>query len=332
MAFSATEALEYLVNAYRHQRLPHSFLFSGEEGSGKRQLTAGFFEAINQQTFDRHHPDYHQVDPESKSRRILVEQIRSLENALRMKAARASWKFGLINDADRLMPQAANAFLKTLEEPPANSVLILATALPEALLETIRSRCVHVPLRRLKPPELEPEAVTILDQVARYCAGGQLSVAGSLTLARRFEESLNQLRARIEAEHEEELKRQLESYQKTTDGSWVENEEARLSVLTESRYVKARSKLLFRLVELFGDALRAAFTGTGAALPEYRDCTRRMGERWSAAELLGRMRGLEQVQDHLARNVQEALAIEAGFLRAFGPLEVVNPIRTGLPR
>jgi hypothetical protein len=167
--------------------------------------------------------------------------------------------------------------------------------------------------------------------VARYCAGGKLSVAGSLTLARRFEESLNQLRARIEVEHEEELKRQLELYQKTTDGSWVENEEARLSVLTESRYVKARSKLLFRLIELFGDALRAAFTGNGASLPEYRDCTRRMGERWSAADLLERMRGLEQLQDHLARNVQEALAIEAGFLRAFGPLEVVTSVRTGPP-
>ena len=331
MAFSVAEALEYLVNAYRQQRLPHSFLFSGEEGSGKRQLTVRFFEAINWQTFDPHHPDYHQVDPESKARRILVEQIRSLENALRMKAARVPWKFGLINDADRLMPQAANAFLKTLEEPPANSVLILATALPEALLETIRSRCVHVPLRRLEPPALEPEVVTILDQVARYCVNGELSVAGSLTLARRFDESLGRLRARIEAEHEEELKRQSDSYQKTTDGSWLEDEEARLSVLTESRYVKARSKLLFRLIELFGDALRAAFTGTGAALPEYRDRSRRMGERWAAAELLQRMGGLEQLQDHLARNVQEALAIEVGFLRAFGPVQVAHPMRTGPP-
>lgn len=331
MAFFAAEALEYLVNAYRRQRLPHSFLFSGEEGSGKRQLTAGFFEMINRQKFDPHHPDYHQVDPESKSRRILVEQIRSLENALRMKAARASWKFGVVNDADRLMPQAANAFLKTLEEPPANSVLILATALPEALLETIRSRCVHVPLRRLEPPGLEPEAVTILEQVARYCAGGELSVAGSMALARRFEGALGRLRARIEAEHEEELKRQLDSYQKTTDGSWLEDEEARLSVLTESRYVKARSKLLFRLIELFGDALRAAFTGTGAALPEYRDFTRRMGERWSAGDLLRRMHGLEQLQDHLSRNVHEALAIETGFLHAFGPVQVAGRLDTGRP-
>ncbi|MBW0000960.1 MAG: DNA polymerase III subunit [Verrucomicrobia bacterium] len=330
MAFSAHEALEYLVNAYRHQRLPHSFLFSGEEGSGKRQLTAGFFEAINQQKFDPHHPDYHQVEPESKSRRILVDQIRSLENALRMKAARVPWKFGLISDADRLMPQAANAFLKTLEEPPANSVLILATALPDALLETIRSRCVHVSLRRLKPPELDPEAAAVLDRVARYCAGAELSVAGSLRLARSFEESLNRLRGRIEAEHEEDLKRQLEVYQKTTDGSWVENEEARLSVLTESRYVNARAKLLFRLIELFGDALRAVFTGTGASLPEYQECTRRMSERWCAGDLLERMRGLEQLQDHLGRNVQEALAIEAGFLRAFGPLPAVNPIKSGV--
>jgi hypothetical protein len=77
--------------------------------------------------------------------------------------------------------------------------------------------------------------------------------------------------------------------------------------------------------------LRTAFTGTDAALPEYRDFTRRMSERWPAADLLQRMRGLEQLQDHLARNVQEALAIEAGFLRAFGPLQVISPMKNGLP-
>ena len=64
-----------------------------------------------------------------------------------MHAARAKVKFGVVYEADRLMPQAANAFLKTLEEPPDHSVLVLVTALPEALLDTIRSRCIEVSLR-----------------------------------------------------------------------------------------------------------------------------------------------------------------------------------------
>ena len=91
--------------------------------------------------------DFHGIEPESKSRKILVEQIRELEASLRMHATRAKVKFGVVYEADRLMPQAANAFLKTLEEPPDHSLLILVTALPEALLETIRSRCIEVSLR-----------------------------------------------------------------------------------------------------------------------------------------------------------------------------------------
>ena len=55
-------------------------------------------------------------------------------------------KVVIISDADRLQPQAANAFLKTLEEPPKDSLLLLLSALPEALPDTILSRCIAIPL------------------------------------------------------------------------------------------------------------------------------------------------------------------------------------------
>ncbi len=324
MAFSVNEALEYLRNAHRHRRVPHSLLFSGEEGSGKRRLIAEFFAVANGEPFSRQHPDFHGIEPESKSRRILVEQVRELESALRMRAAHAPWKFGVISDADRLMPQAANAFLKTLEEPPANSVLILSTALPDALLDTVRSRCVHVPLRRLEAPVLEAGTAALIDEVARRLAREEPSVAMSLSLARRFQEKLAQLRERVEEEHEKELKGEQETYAKTTDGRWLESEEARLNTLTESRYAKGRAALLFRMVELFGDALRCAFTDSPGSLPQYAEATCAIARRFPPAELLRRMRALERVGDHLARNVQEALAIEIGFLRAFGPLTTVE--------
>jgi DNA polymerase-3 subunit delta' len=319
VAFLAEEALQYLVNAHRTERMPHSLLVSGEEGSGKRRVVEGFFTAVNERAFHRLHPDFHEIEPESKSRRILVEQVRRLDNALHMKAANAPWKFGLISDADRLMPQAANAFLKTLEEPPAHSVLFLTTALPEALLDTIRSRCVHLPLRRGAPRDLEPEAVAVLDHVAAYWTAGKLTVAGSLVLARRFQDELGRLRERIEDEHEAQFKREQESYVKTTDGAWLEDEQERLTTLTESRYVKGRTWLLFRIVELFGDALRAAYTDAEGSLGRYRLTAAALGAALPAAELLERMQAIEKLQDHLSRNVQEALAIEVAFLRAFGP-------------
>ena len=67
------------------------------------------------------HPDMHMVQPESKSRRIVIDQIRDLEHAIQRKPLLGSSKVAIVHDADRMQQQAANAFLKTLEEPPPGS-------------------------------------------------------------------------------------------------------------------------------------------------------------------------------------------------------------------
>lgn len=161
MAFSLEQASGYLTEANAHGRLAHSFLFSGPEGSGKRRLVSDLFWIVNGNLNDP--ADFHGVEPESKSRKILVEQIRELEASLRMHATRARVKFGVVYEADRLMPQAANAFLKTLEEPPDHSLLILVTALPEALLDTIRSRCIEVSLRAAGKAALTSEEAELVE-------------------------------------------------------------------------------------------------------------------------------------------------------------------------
>src|ERR1700683_4647701 len=114
--------------------------------------------------------DFHGIEPESKSRKILVEQIRELEASLRLHATRAKVKFGVVYEADRLMPQAANAFLKTLEEPPDHSLLVLVTSLPEALLETIRSRCIEVALRAPAVKALTAEEAELVGELFRIIA------------------------------------------------------------------------------------------------------------------------------------------------------------------
>ena len=96
------------------------------------------------------HPTFTSRLPGSKSRRIVIDQIRGLEHALQMRAPDGRKKVAIISDADRLQPQAANAFLKTLEEPPNDSLLLLLSALPEALPDTILSRC--LPFRSLRWP------------------------------------------------------------------------------------------------------------------------------------------------------------------------------------
>ena len=318
MAFSFDRALRYLSETNARGRLAHAFLFSGPEGSGKRRLVTDFFGVINGEIIDA--ADFHGIEPESKSRRILVEQIRELESSLRMRATRARMKFGVIYEADRLMPQAANAFLKTLEEPPDHSLLILVTALPEALLDTIRSRCMEIQLRPATTITLTIEEAKLLAELGRIVEADGFSVVAALKLARAFQETLGKVRDRIETEHADLLKKDQTAYKQTTDGVWLAEREERLSALTESRYVKERANLVLRLIEWFGDALRIKHESPFLDLIDYRAAATALAGRVSGVELMKRLGALQSLLDALSRNVQEVLVVEATFLKAFGPM------------
>jgi DNA polymerase III subunit delta' len=321
MPFLAAEAAEYLVRAHQLGRLAHAFLITGPDGSGKLALAEQFYRAVNKVEHAARDPDFHLVQPESKSRRILVEQIRALEEELRMRSATGKLKFGVIGEADRMMPQSANAFLKTLEEPPTGSLLLLLTSLPEALLETIRSRCVILPLRSPTLRQLALPERLFFDALAQLTNDKERSwtVGKALALARLFQDQLASIRAEIESEHDERLKRESEIYKNSTDGKWLEQEEDRLDVLTESRYVRARMAFVDRILEWFGDALRAHHDGEERDLNDYRDATGRFAEEIPVNDLLERTRAFQDLREHLSRNVQEGLAIEVAFLKAFGP-------------
>src|SRR5216110_2646132 len=174
MAFSHTAALRYLRRAHEQHRLAHAYLISGSPGSGKQLLAAELASLVNgtsvNDIFSTKAREIFIAQPESKSRRIVIEQIRALEHALQMQAANGRRKVAIISDADRLQPQAANAFLKTLEEPPKNSLLLLLSALPEALPETILSRCIEIPLAPHGQPRRkheEEELAKLLQQASR---------------------------------------------------------------------------------------------------------------------------------------------------------------------
>src|ERR1700749_488816 len=150
MAFARTTALEFLRRAYEQNRLAHAYLITGAPGSGKEALAAELASLVNgtatKDIFSNKARDIFIARPESKSRRIVTAQIRALEHALQMRAADGRRKVAIVPDADRLQTEAANAFLKTLEEPPKDSLLLLLSALPEALPETVLSRCIPIPL------------------------------------------------------------------------------------------------------------------------------------------------------------------------------------------
>jgi DNA polymerase III gamma/tau subunit len=88
-------------------------------------------------------------------------------------------------------------------------------------------------------------------------------------------------------------------------------------VLTESRYVKARSGLLDNLMEWFAEATRFKNGADGASSTKAE--IQQFAEQYSVSELLRRYRALVELQENLSRNIQEALAIEVAFIEAFGP-------------
>src|SRR5437660_5992194 len=204
MAFSRKTALEYLRRAHDQNRLGHAYLITGPPGSGKELLAADLASLVNgtptKDVFSAKAREIFVAQPESKSRRILIEQIRDLEHALQMRASNGRRKVAIIVDADRLQPQAANAFLKTLEEPPKDSLLLLLSALPEALPETILSRCIAIPLAPNGQPQNkveEEKLVKLLQQTAREQSW---TVQYAYRLVQGFQRLLRFSREQIKAE------------------------------------------------------------------------------------------------------------------------------------
>ncbi len=92
------------------------------------------------------YPERVDLAPESKTRQIVVDAMRSFDNRLNLSTAASRPKIGVIAEADCMGNEAQNAFLKTLEEPPPHTLLLLYTTQPRLLLPTIRSRCQVVPV------------------------------------------------------------------------------------------------------------------------------------------------------------------------------------------
>lgn len=170
-------SIEVLRRMYRRGRVPHALLFIGPEGVGKRMVAEAFFQYLNcpsagedscglcpscEKVTKGRHPDLHLLVPEGE--RIKIQQIRELAHMLYLRPLEARWRGAIIEGAERMTKEAANAFLKTLEEPPPQTLIVLITSRPEGLLPTISSRCQRIRFYPLSDEEvrevLEREGVS----------------------------------------------------------------------------------------------------------------------------------------------------------------------------
>jgi DNA polymerase III subunit delta' len=321
MAFTPDAAFQHLHSANEQGRLAHAYLISGAHGAGKRSLASRVANLANGTTdedvFATGSSDVFVAEPGSKSRRIVIEQIRNLEHALQMRATRGRRKVAIVSDADRLQPQAANAFLKTLEEPPNDSLLLLLSALPEALPDTILSRCIPIPLTSsadVEPLPEETELIELLNEMATPQASG---VQSAYRLAQGSHRLLAKVREEIQTENAAALKEEEVRYKNTTDGAWLDEREDYFKALNESMYLQRRERLLEVIFRWWSDVLRATTGLNGNEIPSAAKQTKQLATKLTPNECLKRIRRVEELRDQLGRNIQEALAIEVAFLRIF---------------
>lgn len=167
-------AVDLLAGAIRNERVGHAYLITGPEQIGKTTLARLFAQALNCTAPDPaqrpcggcrsctliaadRHPDVRLLEPavSGRGKRTLkIDEIRELQQDLNLAAYEARWKVAIITHFDAATQGAANAFLKTLEEPPGQVVLLLTASEADALLPTITSRCRVIALRPLATKEM----------------------------------------------------------------------------------------------------------------------------------------------------------------------------------
>lgn len=330
MAFKRDKALELLARARDLGRLAHAYLITGPREADRE----GFATQVLNLVARHSHATLDDwcgegaiiLRPRSKSRQIKIGDdgddagtVRYLERMIHRTVGPGGHKFGVIVDAERMNTQAQNAFLKTLEEPPARTLLLLLTGNPQQLLPTILSRAIEIPLL---PPagarqftEHEEKLLTLLEKMSERASG---SIASALALKKDFDDILESLHEGIKEEQEDDLERDQEHYKQTTDGTWLKQREDQALAQIEATYLQQRDALLDLLLSWMGDVARQQVGAAHLDLPQYSAATSKLAQRWSPEDTTRRLRVLRQLESHLHTNVNEGLALEVGFIQAFG--------------
>lgn len=333
--FSAqSQGIQLLQRSLARGRLGHAYLFTGSQIDGLENLARTLAKTLNCQNpkiisgnatdccdecgtckkiNDDIHPDVHWARPESKSRVVTIDQMRDLMQQIQLRPTEAGFKISIIAGADRFNPNAANSFLKTLEEPPPKSILILLTTEPSRILETILSRCLRLNFSAETARSLSAEQATWLQKFSSAAASEQKSLFGRYRLLDALLQYLSTIRERVDESLS--ARSPLEKYddaEKNLRDKW----EDELKAAIEAEYRRQRGEILFLLQWWLRDVwLHTLAAGEGLLhLPQIYGADE-VAKRINTKQALANIAVLDQTQRLLYSNVQEALALEVGLLK-----------------
>jgi len=339
--FTSQQSLQLLQRSLERGRLGHAYLFSGDDLDALEVIARTLSKTLNcenpvrrngaavdccdrclpcQKIEHANHADVHWVRPESKSRVITIAQMRELMREIQLRPNESRHKVAVVVAADRLRVEGANAFLKTLEEPPADSILILLTTEPQRVLETILSRCLRLSFGQAGVRALDASQREWLSAFSEAAAQQQKSLMGRYRLLDVLLRRLGSLRTSIE---ESLTSRSPIQQYPDAEKNLIERWEEELSAAIEAEYRRQRTDLLgllqWWLRDIWLETLRHAnnHSSLEPKLPSFPelDGTRRVAQRLSPDRALANLQALEQLQRWLGGNVQEALALEVGLLK-----------------
>jgi DNA polymerase III subunit delta' len=328
--------VQLLQRSLERGRLGHAYLFTGHQLGVLEALARTLAKTLNClqpvrrqpsgpaidccdecavcRKIDGHnHADVHWVRPESKSRVVTVEQMRELMQEIQLKPGEAEYKLAVIAGADRLNPQAANAFLKTLEEPPPKSILVLLTTEPQRILETVLSRCLRLNFSGDAAQLLSPALLEWLAGFGDLAAAEQKSLLSRYRLLGALLKKLGELKAEIEKN--QTARSPLERYD-DVDPKLREKWEDELTAAIEAEYRLQRSDLLAAVQWWLRDVWLQTFSAQKELLnfPQLASAGR-VAQRLSPGKAMDNLRVFERAQKLLGSNVQEALALEVSLLK-----------------
>ena len=331
------DVVQLLQRSLDRGRLAHAYLFNGGTLAELEAVARTLAKTLNCQQPSRkapaglpldscdaclscrkidgeNHPDVYWIRPESKSRVITVEQMRDLMQTINLKPTVAQYKVATIVAADRLNVQAANAFLKTLEEPPSDSILILLSAEPQRLLETILSRCLRLNFAGENGARRDPGFMAWLGIFGEMAGAEQQSLLSRYRLLSVLLSKLAALKEEVAASLTQ--RSPLERHD-DADPKLREKWEEELIAAIEAEYRRQRTDLLAGLQWWFRDVwLQAQQVGSElCSFPELAAATAAVARRISPAQAMENLQLLERTQRLLFSNVQEALALEVGLLK-----------------
>jgi DNA polymerase-3 subunit delta' len=331
-----SKVAQVLQRSLESNRLAHAYLFSGNSLAVLEPMARTLAKVVNclappsraanglpleccdacdncRRIDQLNHPDVLWVRPESKSRVITIDQMRELMQTVNLKPSLAEFKVEIIVAADRLNIHAANAFLKTLEEPPAKSILILLSTEPQRILETILSRCQRLVLAG-EGTRYDAEQLAWISSFGAMAAGGQQGLMGhyrllGIILKKLAEQKIaiqEALAARSPLERYDDLEKRMR-----------EKLEDELDAAVEAEYRRQRTDLIGALHWWLRDVwMQTLSMGAGLlTFPTFAADAGTVAKRISSADALANLEEVDRLQRLLHSNVQEALALEVSLLK-----------------